>query len=307
MTAPEKKLGNNICELVREVTPHEPYFADQQSSLGAFTKNILGALHRAIGLIAIMHPRGTVRFPSGTEHTRASVWIEQEIAIAAFVTQILGRPLKVAAFVHSDINREGMREQLQLNPVVFSDDAEVLKHLRGILAGWGNVRASPGEQKQVGSPLGDIQGPELVIEYSDSEGAHSDPNTSWPASLGRDIKIRNLSKYKNAYNVEVKDLVTPDGSAIFAPSVVAFIPAEGEAKVSPDVRDVSPIVRRSIAALFARSYKNSSTDELMGEKSYWLTMEYDDGNGNRFEVKCELLYIQWKRIVRTGRVNRRRL
>jgi len=64
----EKKLGEEVCALVREITPHRPFFAENQNSLEAFTKNILGALDDAVGLIAIMHPRGRVKFPGGNEH-----------------------------------------------------------------------------------------------------------------------------------------------------------------------------------------------------------------------------------------------
>jgi len=136
VTERERKLGMAAAELVRQLTPYEPYFAENQSSLEGLTKNILGALNRSVGLIAIMHPRGTMALPGGRQHTRASVWIEQEIAIAAFMAQVLGRPLRVVAFIHKDIGREGMRQELQLNPVVFRHDDEVLAHLQQILPTW---------------------------------------------------------------------------------------------------------------------------------------------------------------------------
>ncbi len=83
-----------------------------------------------------MHPRGIVTFGGGREQVRASVWIEQEIAIAAFIAQVSGHPLRVAAYIHKDIAREGMREELQLNPVLFRQDEDVLVHLRQILPSW---------------------------------------------------------------------------------------------------------------------------------------------------------------------------
>jgi len=139
VTLEEKQLGGDVCALVRELTPHEPYFAENQSTLEALTRNILSSLDSAVGLIAIMHPRGTVIFADGTEHVRASVWIEQEIAMAAFITQILGRPLKIAPYIHADIRREGMREQLQLNAVSFKESSEVLGHLRTLLPAWNDL------------------------------------------------------------------------------------------------------------------------------------------------------------------------
>jgi hypothetical protein len=136
VTERERRLGMATAELVRQLTSYEPYFAENQSSLEGLTKNILSALNRSVGLITIMHPRGTMVLPGGRQHLRASVWIEQEIAIAAFITQVLERPLRVVAFIHKDITREGMREELQLNPVVFRHDDEVVAHLRQILPTW---------------------------------------------------------------------------------------------------------------------------------------------------------------------------
>jgi hypothetical protein len=138
-TAQEKKLGQDVSVLIHELTPYEPYFAESQTSLDALTRNILGALDKAVALVAIMHPRGTVRFPDNREEIRASVWIEQEIAMAAYITQILGRPIKIAPYIHRDILREGMREQLQLNAVRFTEDSEVLHHLRQLLPSWSDL------------------------------------------------------------------------------------------------------------------------------------------------------------------------
>jgi len=146
VTTEERKLGNDVCDLVTKLTPHQPYFADQQTSLESFTKFILGNLDRAVALIVILHPRGTVTFtdPQGNPHeqVRASVWIEQEIAISAFIRQILNVPLTVKAYVKSGITREGMREQLVLNPVEFVEESEVLQDLTRILPGWKNIPSS---------------------------------------------------------------------------------------------------------------------------------------------------------------------
>ena len=60
VTEAERQLGSSVSGLVRDLTPYQPYFAQNQSSLEGLTKNILEALSRAVGLIAIMHPRGKV-------------------------------------------------------------------------------------------------------------------------------------------------------------------------------------------------------------------------------------------------------
>jgi hypothetical protein len=83
-----------------------------------------------------------VTFPDNHQEIRASVWIEQEIAIAAYITQILKRPLKIAPYIHRDVRREGLREQLLLNAVPFTADSEVLDQLRAVLPSWRDLPVS---------------------------------------------------------------------------------------------------------------------------------------------------------------------
>jgi hypothetical protein len=136
VTDEEKKLGAEVCRLIKEFTPYEPYFAESQTTLEGLSDNILGALNRSSGLLAIMHPRGVVSSPSGGQHTRASVWIEQEIAIAAFMTQAQSRQLPVLAYIHKDIKREGVRDNLLLNARTFVSNEDILEHLKSTLPTW---------------------------------------------------------------------------------------------------------------------------------------------------------------------------
>jgi|SRR5271156_697880 len=142
VTLAEKQLGKDVCALVEKLTPYIGYFAENQGSLEALTKYILANLDKAIGLIAIMHPRGSVTYTDETgerhEHVRASVWIEQEIAIAAYITQLLGREINILCYAHRDIilKREGMRAYLPLNPIPFTDDAEIISDLTARLPSW---------------------------------------------------------------------------------------------------------------------------------------------------------------------------
>ncbi len=148
ITEQEKQLGRKIVRLVEALTPFKGYLAQYQSSLDSLTENLLKALGRSFGLIAVVHPRGKVIGIKGESHTRGSIWIEQEIAIAAFLTQVLRKRLKVAAYVHKDIKREGMRRELQLNPVPFERNEQVLLHLMGVLREWkeegGKGKRNPG-------------------------------------------------------------------------------------------------------------------------------------------------------------------
>ncbi len=143
VTSEEKELGAAICELVKSKTPFQPYYAEYQTSLEGLTRNILTNLGRCIGLIAVLHPRGIVKFPDGSTRIRASVWVEQEIAIAAFLKQVTGKELYIAAYAHESVAREGIRDQLLLNPRIFSDSIQVLEHLGQILPTWNTLGAAP--------------------------------------------------------------------------------------------------------------------------------------------------------------------
>ena len=132
--APEEiELGRFACELVEEITPFKAYFAEYQATLKALSENVLSRLYESVGLIVIMHHRGKIE---GRDITRASVWIEQEIAIATMMEQVLRRPLHVALFIQPGISIEGIRQQLQLNPVEFTSPEDVTGHLRKILPKW---------------------------------------------------------------------------------------------------------------------------------------------------------------------------
>ena len=121
----EIDLGKALAAAVTDLTPFEGYFAQNQTSLESLSQHIFGALNRASGFVAVMHHRGSVTTPHGG-HVRASVWVEQEIAIAAFLRQALGRDLPVVVYIQKGVHREGVREQLLLGPVEFETEAQVL-------------------------------------------------------------------------------------------------------------------------------------------------------------------------------------
>lgn len=136
VTDTEKDLGQTIKEIIDYTSPFQGYFAQNQSSLEGVTRNIFAELDKCFGLICVMHERGMVSVVDGAPTARASVWIEQEIAIAAFLTQVLGRRIRLRVYVKKGINREGVRDQVQVNPMFFDSDVEVLKDLPKTLQGW---------------------------------------------------------------------------------------------------------------------------------------------------------------------------
>jgi len=132
-TDEEKELGKSVSELVTKTTLFEGYFAQNETTLETLSENVLRRLYESVGLIVIMHHRGKIE---DRKIIRASVWIEQEVAIATLMQQILGRPLHVALFIQHGIAIEGVRQQIQLNPIEFTTNDEVIARLQEILPKW---------------------------------------------------------------------------------------------------------------------------------------------------------------------------
>jgi hypothetical protein len=138
-TSAERCLGNRIAALVKQLTGWDAFFADQVHDLGGLDTNILNALRDCIGLIVVMHPRGTISH-EGSSRVRASVWIEQEVAIATYIQRVDKRKLPIIAFIHRDVGREGLRDLLTLNPIRFGGDAEILERLHMDLPAWRSLQ-----------------------------------------------------------------------------------------------------------------------------------------------------------------------
>ena len=128
-------LSRKAADLVTTLTPFDGYFAEDQSDLAGVTESILNRLYDSVGFIAIMHQRGTVTGHDRTI-TRASVWIEQEIAIAAFMGQVLKRPLRSASYCQKGIQLEGVRQFILLNAKSFTTNEHVLEDLQAVLPTW---------------------------------------------------------------------------------------------------------------------------------------------------------------------------
>lgn len=155
-TEAEKRLGRQIVSLVKTVTGLDAFFAEEVQDLNGLDSNILGALRDCAGFITVLHPRGQITRPDGSRHVRASVWIEQEIAIATYIQRVEKRALPVMAFIHESVGREGIRELLHLNPEPFADESDVLTALAGRLSNWKSLPVS-GVHVQLKSLRADLQ------------------------------------------------------------------------------------------------------------------------------------------------------
>lgn len=175
-TPAEIKLGQDLAATIDELTEFRGYFAENQNSLEGLSRNIFDALNRCCGLIAVMHRRGELSTPTGTQ-TRGSVWVEQEITIAAFLKQAQSRNIQVAVYIQRGIQREGVRDQLHLNPVEFESEDEVLYHFR--------KRITDG-----------LFSPTLMLEEArrhekpDVRGSVSDVEVSWYKDTSTEISFK---------------------------------------------------------------------------------------------------------------------
>lgn len=132
-TDEEKQLGANIINLIEQDGKFQAYFAEQQNSLEGLTANIFENLARCVGFIAVLHPREPIRDSKPPQH-RASVFIEQEVAIAAFIQQMNPEhKLHVAIFAHPKVQLEGVRHYLVAKARVFDSSADVLKTIEQVI------------------------------------------------------------------------------------------------------------------------------------------------------------------------------
>ena len=130
-TDEEIRLGETLAKLVDDnLSPCKGYFARNQTTLDGLSREVFEALNRCVGFIAVMHHRGKVSVPTGDDFFRASVWVEQELAIAAFLQQTQQRHIKVAAYIQKGIKLEGVREKLAVNAKEFIHEDEVVEDFR---------------------------------------------------------------------------------------------------------------------------------------------------------------------------------
>lgn len=130
-TNDEIALGKQIVELINSETNFEGYFAQDQQSLDGVTRNIFQAIYNSASFISVMHRRNQIE--NDPACYRGSVWVEQEIAIAAFIVQVLGIDLPNRIFIQSGIKREGVRGYILLNATEFEDSTQILDDLRNWL------------------------------------------------------------------------------------------------------------------------------------------------------------------------------
>lgn len=102
------------------------YFAEEVHSLEALTENIFRHLRNSEYFVFIDCKRE--KLPDGK--FRGSVFVNQEIAIAAFLE------IETVGFHETRVEREGVIEHLIANPIYFNDKKDFLKKLEGNTKKW---------------------------------------------------------------------------------------------------------------------------------------------------------------------------
>lgn len=158
-------------------------------------------------------------------------------------------------------------------------------------------------EKQSVEALGDF--PKVLLSYQDHDVVHQPIGNN--VFIGSPATVRNVSKDKTVFNVEVQTLETPHGKATFSPRIIDHIPAQGNAQVTPRVDNASALLMQSIGYLLSKSYEDKSLDELFEQKPFAIRVHYDDGANNRFEAECTLLYTHHHHQITMGRVRYKRI
>ena len=129
----ERESGLNLAKLIDSAPGFRAFFAEAVQDTDGLSQHIFANLERSDGFLAVMHKRGEVEF-LGKRFTRASVWIQQELAIVSMLNhqREAARRIKVRVLAQRGIKREGLADVLILNPTEFERDEE----LPGLVLSW---------------------------------------------------------------------------------------------------------------------------------------------------------------------------
>ncbi len=132
----EKQAGLNLKAHVEAPGGFHAFFAEAVQSTDALSEHIFGNLERCDGFLAVMHKRGDVTYPGG-RITRASVWVQQELAIVTFLNYLRrgARRVPIRVYAEKGIDPEGLATALILNPIPFAPGDDLRDSVRDWLTG----------------------------------------------------------------------------------------------------------------------------------------------------------------------------
>ena len=111
------------------------FFAEAAHDAADLNTSLFRELQNCDGFVAVMHKRGEVSYSDRPPHHRASVWIQQEIAILHYRSFLLGRPIPMRIYLESGIEPEGLTQFSMINPIKFEDTQAILEDLTKWLGG----------------------------------------------------------------------------------------------------------------------------------------------------------------------------
>jgi hypothetical protein len=146
--------------------------------------------------------------------------------------------------------------------------------------------------------------PHIVVDYS-HEDRERYPQSESENNPDAPLVLRNIATTESAFNVKLLPLETETESVSFEPSLVPYIEGGGRKEVFANITDGSPLFRKRLPYFLRRTYRDTSVDELFGDKTYALRIQYDGSDSRTFETTCEWLYRRWKDRISIGRTHRR--
>jgi hypothetical protein len=268
-TADEIALGKAICSLIRENTSYEPYFAEFQSNLSGLNDNIMGALSRAVGLITVLHSRGVIHDAGNT--TRASVWIEQEIAIAAYIEKTTSRELLTVAYIQAGVALEGIRTLLHLNPKQFTTNDEILEDLKQKASLWPKSSLPEFGERIISDEKGTLK---LLVARSNSVPGLPVASLT-PQFMNTGARVKEYS-----CAIEIPTPLLNFQSASFMIETTSIRPGYRKFRMTEQNRSGVPIQRDEMVDLMiieiARMNLGNTDRDKVSSQPIFVTAEMDD-------------------------------
>jgi len=148
----EKSFGLEIQRLINEKM--DGFFAEEAHDAADLNTSLFRELQNCDGFVSVMHKRGEVNYSDSPAHYRASVWIQQEIAILHYRSLLIGRPIPMRIYLESGIQPEGLTQYSMINPIPFQDKETVLENLaRWLSLEKGSLRIGRDSDGSRWSPL----------------------------------------------------------------------------------------------------------------------------------------------------------
>ena len=132
-TSQEKIFGKEVQTLINQHM--DGFFAEEAHDAADLNTSLFRELQNCDGFVAVMQKRGNVNYSDSPTHYRASVWIQQEIAILHYRSFLLGRPIPMRLYLESGILPEGLTQYTMINPIKFEDTQSILEDLAKWLQG----------------------------------------------------------------------------------------------------------------------------------------------------------------------------